>query len=224
MIIRTAQLRPVCSTGGRAGTGTTAGAAVVAVLVTACAAGPASESPAGSPAPDMSGVELMVLPVQRVLLPGGHSGGDLAAQLDAEIEYWTNEQMDGLHWAFPGELREALERSPTLTVRLGSLATADVRDSDTEYVGDPLLGDIRPLGALVNRRYALLPWEAAYRRGAEASGEAGVGILVVRFALIDTVGGRVLWRGEIESDPAQLGSGALTASLGRAVARALLPS
>lgn len=222
-MISAAKLRPACSIDGRVGIGAAAAAVAFALLVAGCAAGPASESPAGSPAPDMSGVELMVLPVQRVLLPGGHRGGDLAAQLDAEIEYWTNEQMEDLHWVFPGELREALERSPTLTIRLESLATADVRVSDTDYVGDPLLGDIRPLGALVNRRYALLPWEAAYRRGGETSGEAGAGSLVVRFALIDTVGGRVLWRGDVESEPAQLGSGALTASLGRAVARTLLP-
>lgn len=191
----------------------------LAILLCGCTR---RESAAAAPPdvpPDLAGLDLMVLPAQRA-----EGGSGVARRLDAEIQYWAGETAPELRWAFPPELRAALERNPTLDVPVDALPVGVLGRSGLTHAPDPLLGHLRRLGAVVGRRYALVPVEVA-RIPAVAAGEAATGGMVrlrVKLTLLDTMGGRILWRGAVAGEPAEPDDGALIASAGRAIARRFL--
>lgn len=169
---------------------------------------PAAEDPK-APAPDLTGQTVMVLPVQ----PGG---GAPLAELDAEIAFWLGERAPRVRWVFPAELDRILARSPALDIRLRELAVGSFGRAAVKRIGDPLYGDLRRLGAIVNARYAILPVAA----GTVA---AGTGTRVeLAAAVVDTFDGAVLWFGVVGGDVAPAGPEA-TAGAARALARALFP-
>lgn len=195
---------------------TFAAAAGLSVLVAACGRG---AEPAAEPAPtagDLSGAEIMVLPAQRVTNAGDPEG--LARTLDAEIEYWSGERSSTLTWTFPAELERVTARSPSLGVPLRALPVGALR-RNPDFVPDPLLGHLRRLGAVANRRLALLPWQTELVTPEGSTEET----LRIHLVLVDTHGGRVLWRGTVSGEGGPPGDPAAAASAARALARTLLP-
>lgn len=190
----------------------------LALTLAACGGGETGEpGPEPGTAVDLRGAEVMVLPVQRVT--GTDDSGASARTLDAEIEYWTGERAAGLAWTYPPELARVVRRTPQLELNTEALSAASLR-GDGDYITDPLLGQLRGLGAVVGRRLALVPYQADLMPPPTGGEER---LVRVRLALVDTHGGRILWRGAIDGEPAPAGDGAAMASAGRAIARRLIP-
>ncbi len=154
----------------------------------------------------------MVLPAQHA--PGGDTGDEPVAGLDGEIAYWLADRAPRVGWVFPPAIQAALARNPALDVRLHALAVQSFHRAEVRNIGDPLFGDLRSLGALVDARFALVPFAAAWVAGA-----AGAGRAEVRAALIDTQGGRVLWTGIVAGEPGAEGSPGVAATAAQALAR-----
>jgi len=189
---------------------------LVAILIPAAcsrAAAPASADAPQLRPPDLTGASVMVLPAQHA--PGGTTGEPVAG-LDREIAYWLAEQAPRVRWVFPQAIASALARNPAINVRIDALAVQSFHRAEVKNIGDPLFGDLRSIGALVDARFALVPVAAAWVADGRGSGRAEV-----RAALIDTLGGRVLWTGTIAGDPGAEGSPAVAASAARALARLL---
>lgn len=194
-----------------------AGAALGLVALLALAAcatrreAPSADRPPPAP-PDLTGQAVLVLPVQP-------TWGEVPAGLDAELEYWLGESGPGVRWVFPPALERALARSPGLGIHLRSLAVSTFLRAEVRRIGDPLFGDLTRLGALVDARYALVPVAGAYVPGPDD----GEGRVEVAVALIDTIGGAVLWYGVVGGEPGEPGSVAASASAAQALARTLFP-
>jgi len=153
----------------------------------------------------------MLLPVQ--------GGLPDAAAVEAELAYWLLELGAATRWVLPATLEQMVARSPALHVPLGNLAIQSFHRAQVRNIGDPLFGDLRRLGAFADARYALVPV-----RGGYIPGEAGrEGRVEIAAALIDTVGGAVLWFGVVAGQNGPPGSPATTASAARALARTLFP-
>jgi hypothetical protein len=186
------------------------------VLVTACSSRstpPAADGPATRP-PDLTGLRVMLLPAQAA--PATAGAEDPVPGLDIELAYWLPDAAPRVEWVFPAEIERALARSPSLRIRIRALAVASFHRAEVRNIGDPLFGDLRSLNALVDARYALLPVAAAW-----LPQPGGSGRVELQVALIDTVGGGVLWYGAIAGEPGEEGSRAVAASAARALARTL---
>jgi hypothetical protein len=154
----------------------------------------------------------MVLPAQAG--PGHQGAGEPVPGLDGEVAYWLAEVAPRVSWVFPPEIDRALERSPSLDIRIRALAVASFHRAQVQNIGDPLFGDLRALNALLNARLALIPVAAA--RVMQSDGTERVQLSV---ALIDTLGGRVVWFGAVAGDAGPVGGAAAAASAARALAR-----
>jgi hypothetical protein len=154
----------------------------------------------------------MVLPAQ----PGPRAPG-LGAPvpgLDEEIAFWLRETTPRVDWVFPEAIQRALERSPSIGVRLDALAVSSFHRAEVRNIGDPLFGDLRALNALVDARYAVIPVAAAF-----VGDGTGGGRVEMNVALIDTVGGRVLWFGAVAGEPGAAGAPEVNASAARTLAQ-----
>ena len=157
----------------------------------------------------------MVLPAQAAPASNALPDAEAVPGLDREIAFWLAESAPRVNWVFPPALERALECSPSLGIRLRSLAVASFHRAEVEIIGDPLFGDLRALGALVDARYALLPVSAGY----VPADSAGQGRVELRVALIDTRGGRVLWFGALAGQPGLPENPATVATAAQALAR-----
>lgn len=191
------------------------------VLAAACG-GPKPPPTAATPpprAPLMEGLRVAVLPVQ----PGGWSVGRTggtpvdAAGLDREIARILTERAPAVRWSFPAEIERALARSPSLDIRPRAMPVGAFHRTRVTHIGDPLYGQLRQMAALVNTRYALLPVGASYHPG-----EAGApGRVELAVALVDAMGGAVLWFGVLGSTPGPAGDPGHLTAVAEALARAL---
>lgn len=184
--------------------------AAAAVIAAGCAGrAPAPEPGAsqGTP-PDLRGSRVMVLPVQ--------DGAAVQGDIDAEIGFALGDRGEGVTWVLPGRLQEAVDRSPGLGARVRGLPVGIFSSAEVRRVGDPLYGDLRRLGSLVDADAALIPVRAWV-----APGEGGERILLSA-ALIQVRTGRVLWFGVVEGDVREPGDPGALASAVERLARTLL--
>ena len=160
----------------------------LAVAVTACGKPEPPPSPdLPQPAvPNLAGLDVMVLPAQPG--PGGVPTGFDEALGEALLAGAPT-----VAWILPPELDRALSRAPWLNIRPRALSVSILRNPETERIGDPLYGDLRRLGSVVDARYAVVIYQAAHVAPADSVG--GYGRIEVAASIIDTVGGRILWRG-----------------------------
>ncbi len=159
-------------------------------------------------APDLTGRVVMVLPAQ------GGAGARPPIGLDDEIRYWLGDRAPDVQWVFPLQLRSVLERTPALSdIHINALSVSHFRGAEVRRIGDPLFGDLRRLGAVVDARYALVPVTAAY-----VPGDTVPGRVEVAAALIDTLGGDVLWYGVAGGDRGDERDPRVIASAARALA------
>ncbi len=178
---------------------------------------PTADSPKPAP-PSLAGRSVLVLPSQPAPgVPRNARTGEVVPGFDAELEYWLGDLGPRVDWAFPGEIRASLERNAMLGIDIDALAVGSFHVAQVKNIGDPLLGDLRRLAALLDARWALVPVAVAYVPRAEGGrAEAAV-------ALIDTYGGRVLWYAVMAGDAGVEGSADVAASVARSIAHALLP-
>lgn len=153
----------------------------------------------------------MVLPVQP--LSGVYSEG-----LDAAVEQALSHRAPGVRWVFPPALDRIVARSPALGIQIRGLAVSSFRRSEVRRIGDPLFGDLRRLGAIADTRYALLPVAGGYVDRDDEEGRVEIAV-----ALIDTLGGTVLWYGVVGGEPGERGEPGTTMSAAEALAKTLFP-
>lgn len=185
-------------------------------MLAACGGGraapPTPEQTRETRPPDLTGASVMVLPAQAG--PGGPVAGEPVPGLDREIAFWLAERAPRVKWVFPPEQERALERSPSLDIDIHALAVSSFHRARVENIGDPLFGDLRALGALVDARFALVPVAAAYVPAATGDGRVEMSV-----ALIDTRGGRVLWFGVVAGDPGPQDASSTAATAAAALAQ-----
>jgi hypothetical protein len=164
----------------------------------------------------------MILPAQA---PPSGTGiiagrGEPVAGLDAEIAFFLAEQAPRVKWVASDKIIQATSRAPSLEIRPEALAVSAFHYGRIRRVGDPLWGDLRNLGVLMNARYAILPFAAGYAPDSVAPNN---GRVEIGAALIDTGSGNVLWTGYAAGDRGPQGERAVIASAARALAVKIAP-
>jgi hypothetical protein len=174
--------------------------------------------------PDLSGVRVMVFPVQEGTLPG---------DTEAELGFALESRAPAVTWISPDELRAAARGSPGYDVVVEGLPVGIFLQAEVRRVGDPLYGYLRRMGALVDADAALIPIRLQYRvpqledssgepRGGVGEAEAAPqGRAEVTSVLISLVSGRVHWFGIVEGEPGEPTDPAVLASTLDALARRL---
>jgi hypothetical protein len=92
------------------------------------------------------------------------------------------------------------------------LPVRDFQQSRLQSIGDPLYGDLRKIAVVTDARLALLPIGAVWIPEVGGSGR-----IHVAAALIDTLGGRVLWYGVAAGNAGQPDDPSAVASAARAL-------
>ena len=157
----------------------------------------------------------MVLPSQPA--PGGVPAGfDEALSAVLESEY------PSVEWILPAELTRAAERSPILDVDPSRLSVSQLRSPEETHIRDPLLGDLRRLGGFVDARYAVVVYQVGYAAASDSAG--GNGRIELAAAIIDTVGGRILWRGLVAGERGPAGDEVVLATAVQRLARLIGPA
>ena len=188
-----------------------AGIGLVLALAACAGSAPSAGSSRGA-VPDLSGVAVMVLPVQAVRgVPG---------DLSAELVFALRERGPQVRWIVPDTLRAALARSPALDVPLEALPVGVFLRVQVNRLGDPMFGYLRRLNALTGAPLALIPVEVRYR----AATPDRPGAVEMVAALVSAESGRVGWFGVVEGEAAAGTSPRAIASAADALARRLLPS
>lgn len=159
-------------------------------------------------------MDVMVLPAQ----PGA---GGVPAGFDESLAAMLETHAPTVSWILPPELERSIARAPWLNIRPRALSVSLLRSEEAERIGDPLYGDLRRLGALVDARYAVIPWQVSYAPAPDSIG--GHGRVEVAGAIIDTVGGRILWRGLVAGERGPAGDEVVLGTAVQAFARMVAP-
>jgi hypothetical protein len=171
------------------------------------AAPPGPGTSRGTP-PDLRGVRVMVFPVQSVQGVQGDA--------DAEVAFGLRARSAAVDWVLPDRLRESLAGAPSLDTRIQGLPVGAFGAGEVRRVGDPLYGQLRRLGALVDAAVAFIPLSASVLQDPDG------GAVVVAATLIDVRTGYVLWFGVVKGDSGDPGEPRALASAVDALARTLL--
>lgn len=183
------------------------------LLLLGCAgkpAPPSADAPAGPP-PSLAGRAVFVLPTQDA---AGSTESGLRTALDQDVAYFLAERAPGVRWIFPPAVEKAARAARTLRIEPQRLQVDVFHRMKVRRIGDPLFGDLHSLGVLLDARYALLPYAAAWVT--EPGGTEGR--VELALAIIDTSDGDVLWTGVVAGERAAAGSPAATASAASALA------
>lgn len=159
------------------------------------------------PAPNLSGVRVMLLPVPAPA-PG---------RLDAELAFWLEDRSPSTDWVLPAELQAAVDRAPAWRLRLDTVQrqVGDLGGGE-RVIRDPLYGALRQLGAVVDSDYAVVPMAVT-----ERTDSLGLEVAMA-MAVVDIRGGRVLWLHTVRAG-GNADRGSAVASVAELVARSLLP-
>ncbi|HSJ31145.1 MAG TPA: hypothetical protein VK933_06895 [Longimicrobiales bacterium] len=205
-----------------------AAAIVVVFMLAGCASSPAppAADTAQQPFPDIGGQRVMMLPVQQVVpaisppatadttRPMLALSSESLRAVEAELAYWLPEQAPRVRWVLPDAIERAVQGSAALDgITVRDLPVRDFQRSRLQSIGDPLYGDLRRVAVVTDARLALLPIGAVW-----IPETTGAGRVHLAAALIDTMGGRVLWYGVAASSPGERDDPAVAASAARALA------
>lgn len=164
--------------------------------------------------PNLSGLDVMVLPAQ----PGA---GGVPVGFDEALAALLEMDAPSVHWILPAELDRVVARTPWLDIRPRALSVSILRAPEAERIGDPLYGDLRRLGGLVDARYAVIIHQAQYMTAPDSLG--GYGRVEVSAAIIDTIGGNILWRGMVAGERGPPGDEVALATAVQALVRMIGP-
>jgi hypothetical protein len=192
----------------------------IAIAVSACAPKrvpvPDPDAPA-PPAPDLASLSVMILPAQAPPRNGRMIAGlvEPVPGLDSEIAYFLTQQAPRVHWVRSDAVLKAAANARSLNIHPEALAVSAFHGSRLTRIGDPLWGDLRLLGELMNARYAVLPFAAGFVPDSTGT----TGRIEIGAAIIDTGNGNVLWTGYAAGDYGKQGDGAVIASAAQALAQ-----
>ena len=160
----------------------------LAVLGVSACGGPAAPPQPGQNrgvAPDLRGLRVIVLPVQLIVgVPG---------DVNAELAFTLRDRGREVTWVFEEEIEQVLARSPAIQTGTRGLQVGAFLQAEVQRVGDPLFGQLRRMGALMEADMVLLPVQASFEANQAIEGAAPR----VRFtvALIVPRTGQVRWFG-----------------------------
>jgi hypothetical protein len=203
---------------------------LVLAAALACQGGPKSTTPAPEPlAHSLSGLAaqpIAVLPTYAVrTMPGldwAQAMGrpaDVQRTFDADIAAALEARGLGKTWIFPAQLEQSYRRNATYATNPYGLAEEPLRSpsiASESRLPEPLASQLRTLVALhEDARLILAPVELRF----EKAGTGGRGAL--RIMLIDPRFSKVLWMGEIVSDPVPEFNAAISAEIAAKLANVI---
>jgi hypothetical protein len=144
----------------------------------------------------------MILPVQAATggagLPWASDGmAPARAQLDSTLERLIRERGLASSWALASDLVRTARRNPDhatspTEIRAGYAVRLLERRRDAD-IPEPMASQLRMLGGFHDARYALVPVEVQYAAGTAS----GTGHAVLRVAVLDLRGSRLVFIGDI---------------------------
>jgi hypothetical protein len=198
---------------------------LVSLVLPACArsqtTGDGDAESRSRPLSTLAAQRLVVLPVQY-LREGDSLGWSSAAgspreylrTVDSEITFAVKERgVEGM-WVFPEQVARSARRNVGYSADPYALAAQSLRPGvkrKQEMLREPLATQLRSIVAFTEARYALVPVELRFERGAGAEG--AVGRAVLHLVLVDARRSRPVWAIEVASEPAPSFSPALAASV-----------
>ena len=135
---------------------------------------------------------------------------DYLSDVDAELTFALEQRGLKGQWVFPEALAGAVKRNPTYAANPYELAAQWLRPPmrrKPDQVPNPLAEQLRTFVALNDSRYVLIPVEVRFVKGGD------VGRAVLRLVIIDARLARIVWMGDVVSEPSASFSPALAASL-----------
>jgi len=178
------------------------------------------QQPPQPPLSPMASQHVMVLPVQLLRADSGAwvdqtKWEKFRRELDDSIASAISNRGIGKTWKYAADVARIAKRNPEYVgdpYSMGVQAMRAVKFRIGEPIPDLFNSNLRPLIALGDARYALLPVEVWFvRKGA-------LQIAVLKLAMVDGRGGTFVWMGEVGTDPAAAMSPALINSLAARVA------
>lgn len=192
-----------------------------AVLASGCASTPEGPPRAGQARggiPSLRGRTVMVLPVQRTVVP--------REVADRELAFALSTRGEATEWVGPDELRRIMGSSPAMEYPIERLPVEMFWTAEVERVGDPIYGVLRRMAALSDAELALIPLRLSVPPPAPDTAavptEAEGPRVELLATIIDIRTGLVVWTGAVdaEGEPA---APATLAGLMESLARTLLP-
>jgi len=185
---------------------TMAGVLAVAVCAGGLGAQQKAADPAARPQPPlapMASQHVMVLPVQLLRADSGawvdqSKWEKFRRELDDSIGSAIANRGIGRTWKYAADVARIAKRNPDYVsdpYSMGVQAMRTVKYKIGDDMPDLLNNNLRPLVALADARYVLVPVEIWFAR------KDAMQIAALKLALVDARGGSIVWLGEIGSDP-----------------------
>lgn len=169
----------------------------------------------------------MVLPAQRAVAGRGweeKAGAPrtLLALFDSSLA--TAVRSKGLtSWILSDDLARTARRNPTYATNPADIRAGDavrfLEQKRDENIPEPVASQLRTLAGFHDARYALIPTELRFEAGTAANASR----VVVRMAVLDVRGSRLVFIGDISGADAADYSPALVAALARRFADLVVP-
>jgi hypothetical protein len=203
----------------------------MAATLMACGGGarsaPQSSAPAEAPLNSFAATRLIVLPTQRAgdAIGWAVKAGEpkiVFALFDSSLESAVREK--GLtSWVMSSDLARTARRNPTYATNPADIRAGDAvrfleRQRD-ENIPEPVAGQLRTLAGFHDARYALIPVEVRFEAGSAPNTGRGV----VRIAVLDVRGSRLVFIGDITGADAPDYTPALVPALARRFAGLVVP-
>lgn len=183
-----------------------AGSVTLAALAALAACSGRGSAGDPGPPPDLAGARVMIVPARA---------GEPAA-VDRELVFWLTDRAPATGWILPDRIEETVASNPGWQFQLDAPRRYADLGSGRLQLRDPLYGDLRRLGALLDASMALVPMGTRIRTDS-------LGVTVdLAVALVSIRGGRVVWRHTVEGGPAgstDAGIAAAAAALARTLIR-----
>lgn len=184
---------------------------IAAVLALAIVAGglqaqqgtPASGVKPPPPLSPMASQHVLVLPVQLLRADSGAWVGPgnwekFRRELDDSIGSIIYARGVGKAWKYAADVARIAKRNPDYVndpYSMGVQAMRAVRYKIGDPLPQPFVSNLRPMIALGDSRYALIPIEVFFARKDDDQ------IAVLKLGLADGQGGTIVWLGEVGTDP-----------------------
>ena len=191
--------------------------------------GPAAEPIDEAPLNSFASVRLIVLPTQTLrsgdALGWAAKAGDrreFLASVDSALESAVRDR--GItSWALASDLARTARRNPLFATNPAEIRAADAvrfleRKRDGE-IPEPVASQLRTLAGFHDARHALVPVEVRFEPGSSA----GSGHAVLRIAILDVRGSRLVFIGDIPGNDAPDFSSSMGADLARRFTDLVVP-
>jgi hypothetical protein len=202
---------------------------LASLILVACGGSKPAETaapPPEAPLNSFAAMKLIVLPTQRAsdAIGWGEKAGPpraIFAVLDSALE--SSVRQKGItSWVMASELARTARRNPVYAVNPADIRAGDAvrfleRQRD-ENIPEPVASQLRTLGAFHDARYALIPVEVRFE-----AASANMGRVVMRMAVLDLRGSRLVFIGDIVGADAPEYTPALTAGVARRFADLVVP-